>query len=146
VDSILLPSMKVHHIKNLCRFIKSYDKTQAMSPRTVLFYMNNNNYELQRVDVGYNLVMSSFYSFSVCGIIKKANHNGEVIILNSEGNIEGCTRNLGYLLGFNKIFGPKMNRFNVRSLIPALIKYGNQDVNIRTIIFKVKNMESTCCK
>lgn len=79
--------MKVHHINNLSRFINNYDKAKAMSQRTVLFYMNNNNYELQKVDVGYNLVMSSFYSFLVCGIIKKVNQDGEAIILNSEGNI-----------------------------------------------------------
>jgi hypothetical protein len=87
--------MKAYHIQHVSNFIDSYDKVRALNSRNVLFYINNNNYELQKVDVKYNFVMGSFNMFQMCGIINKVELDGDVIILNKIGNIQGFTKKIG---------------------------------------------------
>jgi hypothetical protein len=142
LDTLLLASMKDHHIKNMSNFINAYDKRQALNPRSVDFYINNSRYELQKINVGYNLVMSSFNMFQMCGIISRVEHEGDILILNSHGNLEGCTRQIGLEFGLIEVAGTSMNKFNVLCLLPALLKYGNKDVSLKTIMFNVKNIRS----
>ena len=66
-----MTSMRVFHIQHMTNFIDNYDKRRALNPRNVLFYINNHKYELQKIDVGYSFVMSSFNLFHLCGIINK---------------------------------------------------------------------------
>lgn len=87
--------MKNYHIQHMTNFIDRYDKKSALNPRNVLFYINNHNYELQKIDVSYNFVMSSFNLFHMCGIIKKIDFEGDIVILNKYGNVEGFTKKIG---------------------------------------------------
>lgn len=95
IDTLLLHSMKDFHIANMSKFINSYDIIQALNPRSVDFYINTNKYELIPINVGYNLVMSSFNMFQMCGIIYKKIIDEDIIILNYCGNIQGFTSRIG---------------------------------------------------
>jgi len=86
--------------------------------------------------------------FQLCGILRKAPSEGEVVLSDQFCNVQGWTRRIGHDLGFYELGGAGCDQYNLLPLMPALIKYAKkkQDISIRTIFFRVRNMRVDAMK
>ena len=143
IDDLLVDSMRGHHLGRINEYVDQYCHDVALKPRTVHSYAFNNKLELQRVDVNYNMVMSCYSMFQICGVLQKVPPPGEVILLDRHGFVQGYSHGIGSELGIVEVKGNALHSCNLFPLLPCLIKYAEEDqVTIKTIFFRPKNYDT----
>lgn len=130
----------------ISKFVETYSKKDHRKNKSsnVDFYAYNREGHLESVHLNYYFNFSPT-NFELCGLVKQVPCDYPVVLLDSEGQLEGWTSDLGTTFQLDKFSQSDCMQYNFLVLLPSLVKYLPQDkvAEVKTFFFVPRKLKCT---